>query len=134
MFKDTKEELQRLENQLLEELEPTQQIPEISDLPEITDAMLYGTEESVTADPPPVAIPAEHPGAYVNFANGYGRNTIYNSDYTELEPEELSEDLLDEEEVEDDACTGLWIAVFALLIANLGVLLFWGLRLTGVLG
>lgn len=126
MFKDTKEELQRLEAQLFEE-EPTQRIPEIP------AAFFYEEETSVTEDSPPIAIPAEHPGAYANFANGYGRGNIYNSDNTELEPEELAEELWEEED-DSDPCTGLWITVFALLAANLGFLLFWILRLTGVLG
>ena len=128
MFKDTKEELQRLEAELFEEAEATRRIPEIP------DAQLFGTDDPISADPPPIAIPAEHPGAYANFANGYGRNVIYNTDYTELEPEELSEELLEEDESDEDPCTGLWIAVFALIAANLGVLLFWALRLLGVLG
>ena len=123
MFKDTKEELQRLEAELLAD-EPTQRIPRPTQMPQDeTEAAIdaFLTEER----------PAEHPGAYANYANGYGCRA-YNSDKTELDPEELSQQLLDTEA--EDRYTGLWVTIILLLIAILGVLGYLILKMTGVLG
>lgn len=87
---DKDEELKRLQAQLLAEEEDEEEDPEEYLDEEALDSLL---EEQKPGDTPKV---------YQNFSNNYGKNLrnyasgykAYNSDRTDLDPEELSQELL----------------------------------------
>ncbi len=93
MFRDAKEELSRLEEELLAEEDLHEEVPEDGELleEETLDALL---QESTRA--------ADGTVIYKNFSNGYGKGLrnyasgyrAYNSDRTDEDPEELSEAVL----------------------------------------
>ena len=121
MFRDTKEELERLQQQLLED----EEIPQLT--PEEEEALvmernifdLVSEEES-----------GEHEGAYSNFANDY-QAEAYNTDQSDVDLEELSEAVM---EPRKENLTGLLILMMVLLAGIVGILGYWVLLYLGVLG
>ena len=95
MFRDKDEALKRLEALLLEEEEE-----ETEELPQEEEATQEAFAEEDTS------MPEDSPEFYRNFANDY---TVYNSDRTEVSPEELSREL---EKPERD-----YISIFLALLA-----------------
>ena len=101
MFRDRQEELQRIQQQLLEE-----------DVPESDEELL----EDIA-------------GLVDDVQEGYEPDEFYNNDYTDLDPEELSEDVLYEEPRE--RLTGLVVAACLLTLGIVAVLGIWVVRLLG---
>ena len=87
MFRDKDEELQRLQEQLLEEEEVSEEVPEEE------DDLFDGFEEEED--------PGEDPQVYRNFSNDYGKGLrnfasgykAYNGDTTDVDLEQFSEDV-----------------------------------------
>ena len=111
MFRDRDEALQELQAQLLEETEEEQTAPEQEEdfLDEdVLDKMLTDTDQG------------ESCGVYQNYSNDYGRSLrnyasgykAYNADKTDVDPEELSEQLLYPREK-----TSAWLWVVLVLMA-----------------
>ena len=100
MFRDRQQELQRIQQQLLEE-----------DVPETEDELLDDIAELVD-----------------DVQTGYEPDEFYNTDYTDLDPEELSGELL---EPERENLKGLIVAACLLTIAIVLVLGWWIVRLMG---
>ena len=101
MFRDTQEELQRIQQQLLEE-----------DIPETDEELLEDIADLVD-----------------DVQEGYEPDGFYNNDYTGLDPEQLSEELLYEEPKEN--LKGLVVAAVLLTLGIVAVLGWWILRLMG---
>ncbi len=107
MFRDTKEELKRLEAELLAQEQQDQQ-------------------------PDPPAQPV-----YRNFSNHYGADLrnyasgykAYNTDRTDTGPEELSDEIREEDP--EKPLTGLVLTACALTLGILLVMLYWAVRLLG---
>lgn len=107
MFRDTKEELKRLEEELLAQEEQDQQ-------------------------PDPPAQPV-----YRNFSNHYGADLrnyasgykAYNTDRTDTDPQQLSNQIRGEEE--EKPLTGLVLTACALTLGILLVMLYWAVKLLG---
>lgn len=102
MGRDTDEELQRLSDALLEEEEQDEQPWEID----------VAEEDLFIEDVP----------EYKNHANNYGN--VFNSDRTELAPEDLSDALLEDEEDQTGRGKLLLLAIL-LLIAIVCVAVYW---------
>lgn len=101
MFRDTQEELQRIQQQLLDE-----------DIPETDEALLEDIADLVD-----------------DVQEGYEPDGFYNNDYTDLDPEQLSQELLYEEPREN--LKGLVVAAVLLTLGIVAVLGWWILRLMG---
>ena len=101
MFRDRQEELQRIQQQLLDE-----------DIPETDEALL----EDIA-------------GLVDDVQEGYEPDGFYNNDYTDLDPEELSQELLYEEPREN--LKGLVVAAVLLTLGIVAVLGWWIVRLMG---
>ncbi len=101
MFRDTSEELQRLQAELLAEEEPAELPPE--EEPEEEDDFFDEYEEDELDEPEPV---------YKNYASGY---RAYNSDTTDEDLEEYSESVR-EGNPSRGGCLLTLIAVFLALI------------------
>ena len=101
MFRDRQEELQRIQQQLLDE-----------DIPETDEALLEDIADLVD-----------------DVQEGYEPDGFYNNDYTDLDPEQLSEELLYEEPREN--LKGLVVAAVLLTLGIVAVLGWWILRLMG---
>ena len=152
MFKDAKEELQRLEKALLEKEDETMEIklppqatPEEDDSGCVTDealAQFLEEEDDILGD----ILDDEElrrllsdtqtigdPESYQNFSNSYGQAAppAYNSDKTDLSPEELSDAL--QEEAAPRSLLGLVLLALFLLLGILLVLAWWLFRLWGIL-
>ena len=138
MFKDTKEALRQLEEQLLSKEAPTQVLPVINENKDDAigtaidenkdDTIRTAIDGSVAGD-----APAEHPGRYQNFANNYGGRM---QPQVQVFPEDDLEDIppqVPEAEVPTKPLTGLWILMWTLLAADLGIILYWIMRFWGVL-
>ncbi len=103
MFRDQKEALRRLEEQLLAEEETEEYLDE-------------DTLDTLLEEPQP----ADAPRVYQNFSNDYGKNLrnyatgykAYNTDRTDVGPDEMSRELL-----RPKRWVGLWTAVLLLLTA-----------------
>lgn len=110
MFRDAKEELQRLEAELL-----AQEKPEIPD-----------EQQNVPAHP-----------VYRNFSNNYGADLrnyasgykAYNTDRADADPEDLSDDIL--EDPREKPMTGLILTACGLTLGILLVMLYWIVKLWG---
>ena len=128
MFRDTKEELDRLEAELLEEETP-EETEELTVDPEETEEELLGEEEldALLSDDHKIGS-AEGEDIYKNYSNGY---RAYNSDKTELSPDELSEELT--ETRRDPVVVGLTILALVLVAAILGVLVWVLIAFRGLL-
>lgn len=111
MRRDTQDELDRLSQALLEEDAPP------TPAPEVTDWEPADLEED---------LPITDVKEYRNHANDYGR--AFNSDKTELSPEDLSDAILAPEE-EASGSPGLLLLAFLLLLGILGVLIWWVIAL-----
>lgn len=99
MFEDRQRELQRIQEQLLED-----------DVPETDEVMLDEIEELIG-----------------DVQNGYEPDGFYNSDGTDITPEELSDELLAPKE----DLRGLIIAACLLTTAIVLLLGWWVVRLLG---
>ncbi len=100
MFHSKEEELRRLEALLLEEDDPT---PKQQEEPLETDSQSLPEEDTY--------MPADDPGFYRNYANNY---TVYNSDRTDISPEEMSRQL--------EAPQRDWINISLALLAGVELL------------
>ena len=127
MFRDAREELERLQQQLLEEdgEEIEEQIASEEEeflQEEDFDALLYDTDQG------------ENPQVYENFSNDYGRGLrnyatgykAYNADNTELDPQDLSEELLGKKEK-----LAWYLPVLLLIMAALVGAVVWWFAVTG---
>lgn len=122
MFRDKEEELQRLSRQLREMEEPETVTEEEPDMDELLE------EDSKIGD--------MTDGVYRNASNGYGQNLrnfasgykAYNGDKVDVDLEELSDELLAEDEPEEKSLTGLVVAAFIIAAAVVGVLVYWLIR------
>ncbi len=116
MFRDTKEELERLEQLLREEETEEVEVPQ----EEEEDYSQFLQEEGEAPQGPVV---------YQNFSNGYGsqlRNyatgyKAYNADKTDTDLEQLSQEVLEEKK-----SPAIWLvaAVLGLMAAVLGVIIW----------
>ena len=119
MFKDQKEELRRLEEELL--LEEEADCPE--DLPE------EDPEDAYLDDPDDFG--QETDETYYNFSNGYGAYNAYNSDVTDEDMEEYSKKVYDDPSERKNR--RLLILALILLSAILCTLAWCYLRYQGVI-
>lgn len=115
MFRDRDQALEQLQTQLLEETEEEEQTAPEQDedfLDEkIFDKMLTDTDQG------------ESSGVYQNFSNDYGRNLrnyasgykAYNTDKTDIDPGELSEELLQPRE---KVSLWLWVVLGLMALAS----------------
>ena len=132
MFKDTDQELARLEAELLKEEAPETEALEEDCFDETEEEMLppeYYYEDTRAADGPAV---------YQNYSNDYGKNLrnyasgyrAYNSDVSDEDLESFSEDVYENEPQRRN--TGLLIAACALAAAIAAVALYLVLWYWGV--
>lgn len=124
MFRDTKEELDRLEAELLSEDEEEEIYEDAGEEPE--ELLDENQLDSLLQDTQRIG-PVDGTVIYKNYSNGY---KAYNSDKTDLDPEELSQEILKPQR--DPVVTGLTALALFLLVAILGVLAyvllsFWGI-------
>ena len=126
MFRDKEEELQRLSRQLREETEePEEWEEEEETVPDVDDLLEDDTHINDMTD-----------GVYRNASNGYGQNLrnfasgykAYNGDRTDVDLQELSEEIRMEDEEEEKSLTGLVVTAFVLATAVVGVLIYWLIR------
>ena len=122
MFRDTREELERLQAQLLEETQEqsdqTQEFLEEEDF----DALLSDTDQG------------ENPPVYQNYSNDYGKNLrnyatgyqAYNADKTDVDMEQYSQEVL-----RPQKATGAWLWIVLLLMAAAVGAILWLLFSTG---
>ena len=115
MFRDSKEELNRLEAELLEDNTPEETLLDEEQL----DALLED-DRSIGS--------AESASLYRNYSTGY---RAYNADKTDIDPETLSQELLTPGR--DKVVTGLTALAIFLLLAILGILGWVLLTVWGVL-
>lgn len=132
MFKDTKKELERLQQALLEE----QEDEEVEALPEESEDLLTDEElerllgETTAAEPGPVV--------YRNQANDYGRQLrnyangyrASNTDRTDVDLEQYSKEV---EQASRGRSSGLAITALLLAAGILLVLIWWAVRFGGLL-
>ena len=121
MFKDKEEELKRLSRQLreTEEPEPAAEEPDVEILLE-DDTQIADMED----------------GVYRNASNDYGKNLrnfasgyrAYNGDKTDVDLDEITEELRADDENAEKRLTGLTVTAFVLAAAVIGVLVYWLLR------
>ena len=125
MFKDTDEALARLEAELLAEEETEEEYEEYEEYED------YEEEEEDLA-PPEYVYEDTRPSAgsviYQNYANGYN---AYNADISDADPDDLSEELLSEEEPSGSAAPAIIACLLALTAA--AVFLIFALRSRGVI-
>ena len=127
MHRDTKEALERLEAELLEDslsAESDNTPEEEAELPE--DLLDEDQLDNLLEDTQKFG-PVEGSAIYKNYSNGY---KIYNSDKTDRDPEDLSDELLTSRR--DPVVTGLTILALSLLAAILGVLVWVLLTFRGI--
>lgn len=92
MFRDTEEELDRIQRELLAEESP-EDWEDVDDQDDDWEARL----DALLDDPDDIG--KEAPNIYRNYSNGYGRAPrpaeapVYNTDSTDQDPEELSREL-----------------------------------------
>lgn len=136
MFKDTDQELARLEAELLKEEEPVMEAeqPDADDFEEAEEELLpppeYFYEDTRAADGPAV---------YQNYSNDYGKNLrnyasgyrAYNSDESDEDLEAFSEDVYETEP--ERRSSGLLITACVLAVAVAAVALYLVLWYWGVL-
>ena len=130
MFRDTQEELKRLEEQLLAE-EPPKQEPALDQetrvirIPEEQELLL--PEEAAEEEPEPDDYQPRRKkkGRYI------GRYEAYNSDRTDTELPKYSEEV--RQPKGDPVVFGLSVLALILMAAILGVLIWWFVRFRGFL-
>ena len=126
MFRDRNEELQRLEQALLEEVESPVDSEE-ENIPEDEDLLAEETLDELLED----VAPGKDSIPYQNYSNDYGQSyTAYNSDTTDADLEEYCEEVLDEPA---PSYTGLIILACLLAMGILGMVIFMLLRSGGIL-
>ncbi len=125
MFRDTKEELDRLEAELLDET-PAEEVSRETD--EVPEELLDEEQLDTLLQDTQKFGPAESAAIYKNYSNGY---KAYNSDKTDEDPEMLSDALLKPKR--DPVVTGLTVLALVLLAAILGVLVWVLLIFRGIL-
>ncbi len=113
MFRDTQEELKRIEKELLEaeEAEETEETEEILEAPE--------------ADPRDYEAVRNYRSGVRNFANNY---KAYNADRTDEDPEEFGRRV----DGEEKGLWGLLALALCLLAGIVCVLVWWLIRFRGV--
>lgn len=119
MFRDAREELERLERQL-QEAEDTCREEEYEGLD-------YEDDEEAVLEQQDPSMPEDDPAFYRNYANDY---TVYNTDRTDVDLEQYSE------EVRQPRSTGIGglLVLAALLLAAIAcALVYLVLKLRGVL-
>lgn len=121
MFKDKKEELRRLEAELLLEAQAEAEDARLEAELEEADALLddscdYGEESEET---------------YYNYSNRYGSYRAYNTDRTDEDLEEYSDQVYEEKK---DTGIGRLLGLAACLLAGIVVMLGWCvLKFKGIL-
>ena len=128
MFRDRQEELDRLQEQLLEE-EPEELEEEYTEEEEYLDAEV---DDLLAANDQ-----GENPQTYNNYSNDYGRQLrnyasgykAYNSDRTDEDLEEYSQQVLHPQK--EKGITGLLILAMLLLLGIGGVLAWMLMRMKG---
>ena len=125
MFRDAKEELDRLEAELLDVETPEE---EAEELQEEEEALLDEEELDALLSDDQKFGSGEGADIYKNYSNGY---RAYNSDKTETSPEELSQELM--KAPRDPVVT--WLTALALLLAAgiLGVMVWVLINFRGAL-
>ena len=129
MFRDRKEELERLQEQLLEE-EPEELVEEYEE--EYGEYLEAELEDLLNANDQ-----GENPRTYHNYSNDYGRQLrnfasgykAYNTDRTDEDLEEYSQQVL--EPPKEKGITGLLILAMLLLLGIGGVLAWMLMRMKG---
>lgn len=129
MFRDQEEELIRLSRQLREETED-EQPEETEELPQEEDPDELDMDDLLGDD---VTIGDMAGGVYRNASNDYGKGLrnfasgyqAYNGDKTDVNLQEISDELLRQDEPEEKRMTGLVTAAFLLSAAIVGVLIYW---------
>lgn len=121
MFKDKKEELRRLEEELLLEEELEEEEARLEEEQEEADALLesetdYGEESEET---------------YYNYSNRYGRVRAYNNDTTDEDMDAYSDDVYHSNQ--NKGLHGLTVLAVFLLVAIVFVLGWCFLRFKGSL-
>lgn len=124
MYKDAKEELQRLEDALLEEDLPGEELPEEPIDEETPEAL---SQEELLAETRRIGSLEEAEELIPDFAE---TRRIYNADQLDVDLEDYAE-LVQEE---PKSLTGLVIAAVALAAGVIGVLVWWLVRYGALLG
>lgn len=133
MFQDAKEELKRLEQQLLaEEDEPVQEesTEDISseELEELKQLLESDSEKPMITEDDDFDIVRNFDGQVRNFANNY---KAYNSDKTDTDLERYSEEV--RYPSQDRSESFLTVLALVLLAGILGILVWWLVRFKGLL-
>ena len=133
MFQDAKEELKRLEQQLLaEEDEPVQEesTEDISseELEELKQLLESDSEKPMITEDDDFDIVRNFDGQVRNFANNY---KAYNSDKTDTDLERYSEEV--RYPSQDRSESFLTVLAVVLLAGILGILVWWLVRFKGLL-
>ncbi len=133
MFRDTKEELKRLEQQLL--AEEDEQIQEESaedisseELEELKQLLESNSEEPMITEDDDFDIVRNFDGQVRNYANNY---KAYNSDKSDTDLESYSEEVRNPSQ--DRSESFLTVLALVLLAGILGVLAWWLVRFKGLL-
>lgn len=126
MFRDTKEELDRLEAELLEDDMPEAETAELQEEQE-EDLLNEEALDALLSDDHKFG-GAEGADIYKNYSNGY---RAYNSDKTELSPEALSQELTAKER--DPVVVGLTALALILVAAIMGALIWVLIAFRGML-
>ena len=129
MFKDKKEELNRLAAALLEEETPTQVIPPIPEEEPTEEAPPAGDE--LPLEDEPYYFGQETPATYRNFANNYGGVPVRNTDRLDTDLEDFSDAVYDDPA--SKGIRGLTVLAVCLLLAIAGVFAYCVLRYKGVI-
>ncbi len=101
MKDDTREELERIEKELLAEDAPTQVLPDTDEVDQMIKELLA---EPAFDDPDRIHDP-EEPLVYCNYSNDYGRDL--------------------KKKREDKILTGLMITASVLCLGIIGILIYW---------
>ena len=110
MFRDTQEELERLNAELKAQQEADRQ----AEAEDMLDALLEDETQ----------IGELEDGVYKNASNDYGNYQAYNADRTDVDPAELAAQL-EEPEQEVPSLKGLKILAILLALGIVGVVAFW---------
>ena len=139
MWNDAKEELKRLEAELLAEEEvPEEESEEIEEAEEAEDDALLD-EQALDLLLEEDDTRAAESGVYRNFSNGYGKDLrnfasgyeAYNSDKTDTDLDSLSEEVLNPK---SEKINDLLIVAGALTLGIVAMAIYYVLRFGGVLG
>ena len=133
MFRDAKEELKRLEQQLLaEEDEPVQEetADDISseELEELKQLLESDSEEPMLTEDDDFDIVRNFDGQVRNYANNY---KAYNSDKSDTDLESYSEEVRNPGQ--DRSESFLTVLALVLMAGILGILVWWLIRFKGLL-